>query len=191
MSWQAGVLANGIVAVAYLAASVVILFPVIRSKQVRTNPLALATAALLVTCAVHHGQHAVQMLLAVGPQMEAGLAPGSAWRWDMAVWDVVTAAVGACYWAQRRSDRSAVRDAQLFEDMKQRQRQALEINDNIVQGLTVAQISLDLAMTDRSEEAIHRTLASARAIITELIGEASEVGLGPGDLRRTKPAEVG
>ncbi len=39
--------------------------------------------------------------------------------------------------------RSVLRGAQLFEDMKVRERQALEINDNIVQGLSVAKYALD------------------------------------------------
>jgi hypothetical protein len=75
--------------------------------------------------------------------------------------------------------------------MKVRQRQALEINDNIVQGLTVAKYQLDRGKDEHTREAIEATLRKARALITELLGEReSEVGLGPGDLRRSSRAVV-
>jgi hypothetical protein len=79
----------------------------------------------------------------------------------------------------------------MFEDMKVRQRQALDVNDNIVQGLTVAKYELDRGDDDRSREAIEETLRKARVLITELLGERdSEVELGPGDLRRSQSAAV-
>jgi hypothetical protein len=75
--------------------------------------------------------------------------------------------------------------------MKVRERQALEINDNIVQGLSVATYALDQGQDKKSEEAVEDTLKKARTIITELLGEEdSEVELGPGELRRQRPATV-
>jgi hypothetical protein len=79
----------------------------------------------------------------------------------------------------------------MVEDLKVRQRQALEINDNIVQGLTVAKYELDRGQDQRSHAAIEETLLKARALITELLGErGTEVELGPGDLRRRASAAV-
>jgi hypothetical protein len=69
--------------------------------------------------------------------------------------------------------------------MKARQRQALEINDNIVQGLAVAKYQLDRGADDESREAIEETLHKARGLITDLLGD-----LGPGDLRRSERAAV-
>jgi signal transduction histidine kinase len=84
-----------------------------------------------------------------------------------------------------------MKGAKLFEDIKERQRQALEINDNIVQGLFVAQTALELNEREISEEALRSTLESARQIISDLLGEAnSEVALGPGELVRKQAAEV-
>jgi len=71
-----------------------------------------------------------------------------------------------------------------------RRRQALEINDNVVQGLTVAKYALDADDVDAAREAVARTLDSARNIIGGLLhAEAAGKALGPGDLVREKPAE--
>ena len=86
---------------------------------------------------------------------------------------------------------SVLRGAQLFEDMKVREHQALEINDNIVQGLSVAKYALDKGEDGQSKAAVEETLKKARSIITELLGEEdTEVALGPGELRRQRPATV-
>ena len=70
-----------------------------------------------------------------------------------------------------------------------RQRQALEINDNVVQGLAVAKYALDTGDDARAYEAVSRTLTSARGIITDLLnGAGGRTQLGPGDLVRDEPA---
>jgi signal transduction histidine kinase len=71
-----------------------------------------------------------------------------------------------------------------------RQRQALEINDTVVQGLAVAKYALDLGDGDRSREAVESTLVKARGIIADLLGEPGAL-LEPGDLVRAQPAAVG
>jgi signal transduction histidine kinase len=73
-----------------------------------------------------------------------------------------------------------------------RQRQALEINDNVVQGLTVAKYALDAGDPAHAKEAVERTLSSARHIVTELLNDEDETDLklGPGDLVRIEPATV-
>ncbi len=59
MSWQIRATANGIVAVSYLAIAWAIIAPLIRTDQVRQNRLGVATSAIFLTCAVHHGGHAL------------------------------------------------------------------------------------------------------------------------------------
>jgi signal transduction histidine kinase len=106
-------------------------------------------------------------------------------------WEVLTAAMGVYYWSLRRTYGALMKGAKLFDDMRERQRQALEINDNIVQGLFVAQTALALDEREVSEEALRSTLESARQIISDLLGEAnSDVALGPGELVRKQAAEV-
>ena len=75
------------------------------------------------------------------------------------------------------------------EDPREMQRRAIEINDDVVQGLTVASLALQLGHTDRARAAVDRALASSRTIISELIGEHGEANrLGPGDLVRREAA---
>lgn len=188
--WQIGAAANAVVAVAYVAISFVILGPLVREHQLRSNPLGTATAAIFFTCAVHHGSHAVHALLPiVGLEVHEGLAMREAFGWHTVAWDVFTAAIGVYYWTLRRTYAPLMRGAKLFEDLKDRQRRALEINDNIVQGLFVARTALALDEREISEEALRTTLDSARHIISDLLGEAgSELELGPGQLRRDRAA---
>ena len=90
MSWQIGMVCNAVIAVAYLLISLAIVVPLARSNQLRTNPLGAATAAIFFTCAVHHGSHAVHMLLpSLGVDDDQGLAMRAAWGWPLAIWDVV------------------------------------------------------------------------------------------------------
>jgi hypothetical protein len=71
------------------------------------------------------------------------------------------------------------------EDRRARERQALDIHDNIVQGLAEAQLAFDVGRPEQAREAVDRTLAAARRLITDLLGEpGSGTELGPGDLRR-------
>lgn len=68
-----------------------------------------------------------------------------------------------------------------------RRQQALEINDNIVQGLAVAKYSFDLDQIDRARDAVEGTLIAARSIISELI-EGEDAGFGGGSLTRDRAA---
>lgn len=193
MDWKLATGANLIIAVAYLGITFAILRPLFATDQWRTNRLGTATAAIFFTCAVHHGAHAVHMLVpAFGIEDPAGLALRQAFHWPVVVWDFVGAGVALYYWSLRRTYGALMHGAKLFDDMKERQRQALELNDNIVQGLVAAEMALRLDEKELGAEAIQGTLVKARAIITDLLGEAgSEVALGPGDLVRMGPATVG
>src|SRR4051812_41325011 len=136
MWWQIGLWANLIVAIAYIAIAYAIAKPLIDSGQLRTNALGAATAAIFLTCAVHHGGHTVHMLLPYfDAEQSKGLALRASYDWEAAIWDIITAAVGVYYWTLRRTYGSLMKGAQLFEDMRQREAQALELNDNVLQGL--------------------------------------------------------
>jgi len=69
--------------------------------------------------------------------------------------------------------------------MALRQRHALEVNDDIIQGLAVADLALNLEDYDKARESIAETLLAARRFVTDLLGEGGEViHISPGDLRR-------
>jgi CheY-like chemotaxis protein/PAS domain-containing protein len=72
-----------------------------------------------------------------------------------------------------------------------RRRQALEINDNVVQGLVAAVYALDIGEVEASMSYLDRTLSSARAMMDDLLDPLDGIGLQPGDLVRTSPAVIG
>lgn len=91
---------------------------------------------------------------------------------------------------RRDAERRAEEYNRRLYEIEIRRRQALEINDNVVQGLSVAKYALDTGEQDIAAAAITRTLGSARAIITDLLGEDEETRLRPGDLVRGAAARV-
>jgi hypothetical protein len=190
--WEMVTAENLVTAAAYLGISYLILSGLSSTNQLRTNKPGTATGLIFLTCAVHHGAHSIHMLAPlIALDKNHGLAMRAAWDWQTVVWDLLTAAVGVYYLTLRGSYVSVLRGAQMFEDLKVRQRQALEINDNIVQGLTVAQYHLERGKNQHSRAAIEETLRQAQRLITDLLGErGSEVELGPGDLKRTEKAQV-
>lgn len=183
---------NVVVVAAYLAISVSILRGLLRTGRWSSNPLALATSAIFFTCAVHHGSHPAHMLLPlIGIDSHHSMAMRDAFgTWHTTVWDVATAGVAVWYFGLRSRFPALVRGSVLFEDLRERERQALEIHDNIVQGLAEAQLAFDVGREQQARAAVDRTLAAARQLITELLGEpGSGIELGPGDLRRSTPAD--
>jgi PAS domain S-box-containing protein len=70
-----------------------------------------------------------------------------------------------------------------------RQRHALEVNDDIIQGLAVADLAINLEDYDKARQAIADTLMAARRFVTDLLGDDNTVAISPGDLRRRSTAE--
>ena len=190
--WQVGAVANAVVALAYFLIVGAIVRPLIKTKQLASNKLGVATAMIFLTCGVHHGTHSVHLVgPSIGYDERAGLALRDAFAWHNTMWDVVSAIVGAYYWSLRRIYGQLMHGAKLFEDLKERQRQALEINDDIVQGLTVAKMALELDEKQKTEEALEKSLAAASRIISGLLGQYGEENrLGPGRLVRDRAATL-
>jgi hypothetical protein len=192
MTWQIVTAANAVVAVVYFAIAQSVMSGLVRTGQLRTNKLGLATALIFLTCGIHHGTHALHMLVPVfGIHDAHALALRESWHWESALWDVLTAAVGLYYLSLRGSYASVLRGAQMFEDLKVRERQALEINDNIVQGLTVAKYAMDAGRDEQSRRAVEDSLRRAQEIIDGLLSDADGGGPTAGSLRRAAPAQIG
>ena len=123
MAWVIVAAANGLVMVAYLAIAWAIWRGLRTSGQVLGNRLGLATAGIFFTCAVHHGNHFVHLLL---PWADPGIHVGMAMRaafddpW-LATWDLLTAAVGIYYWTLRSRFPALVRGPAVFEDLRLRE----------------------------------------------------------------------
>lgn len=71
-----------------------------------------------------------------------------------------------------------------------RRRQALEINDNIVQRLVVAHYAFELGRTDEGKEATEAALKAAQKTVSDLVGEiTAEDPLGQAALTRHQAAD--
>jgi integral membrane sensor domain MASE1 len=93
----------------------------------------------------------------------------------------VTSLLLAAIWIERQRAEA--------ESAAVRRREALEINDNIVQGLAVAHYAVRSGRTDLAADAIENTLTGARAMISDLVGELpADVLARPGAVRRETPA---
>ena len=71
-----------------------------------------------------------------------------------------------------------------------RRRQALEINDNIVQQLVVAHYAFELGRTDEGIKASEAALKAAQRTVSDLVGEISAEDAGTTSLTRELPASV-
>lgn len=140
--------------------------------------------------AAHHG-----IVGALDPESvyNHGAALASPWKWALIHAFFVLSASFAYLVSWRMSEQERARAEEYSIQIHEggmRRRQALEINDNIVQGLAVAKYALDAGDHEKSYDAISRTLASARGIIGELLGDDARGALGPGDLVREKAADL-
>ncbi len=75
--------------------------------------------------------------------------------------------------------------AATLREAEARRRQALEINDNVVQGLTAAMYSMDQGDVEGSASYLERTLSAARKIMNDWLAPLGGKELRPGDLMRT------
>lgn len=190
MWWQVGLALNAIIAVAFLAVAYVLLTNAIKTHHVRNNPLGVATTVLYITCGGGHVVHTLQLLdVPLGFASAAGVAIQAEYENNPHMWiiDFLTAVAGVSYWLMRRRFPALVSGAAVYEDLRERQRRALEINDNVVQGLVRAKLALDMRHTEEGDQAVADTLGKARHIITDLLGK-EEVELG--SLRRTASAST-
>lgn len=87
--------------------------------------------------------------------------------------------------------RRAEETARALREMRSRQREAMELNDNIVQGLTIAAWSFELDDLEAARDAVDRTLAAARELINDILRQGTAEGVEAGDLVRERPAEFG
>jgi hypothetical protein len=189
--WMLGLGANGVIALAYFGIAATIFFGIARSRQWLQNPLALATGMIFLSCGVGHGVHFVHGLAVWSPTELAAqrLLFG---EWHVWLVDGITALIAVWYFTLRGRFPALVRGAALFEDMRVRQRQALEIHDNIVQGIVKAKLSAELGEMEATKRELDSTLLASRNIMSELLGEAGKTRpIRPGELARGSPGPGG
>jgi hypothetical protein len=170
--WMLGAVSNGVIAVAYFMISFVITRGLLKGGQLGSNRLGAATAAIFLSCAVHHGAHMVHMLMPyAGVDLHQGLAMREAWGPQLAFWDLFSAMIAIYYWTLRGGFGSVGASPQLFADQHEREQRALELNDAVLQGMVVARMAFDLNEPQRAMNALDGSIAAASKMITELIGD--------------------
>jgi diguanylate cyclase (GGDEF)-like protein len=119
VTWAVAGGLNALIAVCYVLISSLILLGLTRTQQLSTNPLAVATAAIFLTCAMHHGHHAVHLLTDLGGAVDPGeLAALRAvfGEWHTAAIDAVGAVVALTYLGLRRSYKALLNTPAMFDD---------------------------------------------------------------------------
>ena len=167
---------NAILVVIYGLVAISMISAIIDGRQLRTNPLLTATAAIFVTCTLGHGAHLMHALVAQPIFWGDEAAAADRVRAEFSdirllAWDGFTAAVAIVFYVLRNRFAVITRGAAFCEDLAKRESQALEMHDNIVQGLAQAKMALDMGHREEGYEAIESTLVAARRIMTEVLGK--------------------
>jgi hypothetical protein len=139
--------------------------------------------------ALHHG---VMGTVASDGVFNHSAAWHNPWKWAVihALFILGASAAYITGWRYTELERKRAEEygAQLAETVLL-QREAFEINDNIVQGLVALEAAMDFNDEQMARDALDSTLASARAIVSGLLRHAkSEGDFNPGDLRRDHPS---
>lgn len=182
--WHLALFANVAVTIAYAAIATRIFGAVHASGQWRTNPLAVATGAIFLTCAAGHAGHVEHMLLP-----STADAARAVWDWHFIAIDLATAAVGLRYWMLRSRFGALIRGVSLFEDVAARRREAFDIQDGVVQQLATAKMAFELGDQAAGMAALEAGLTASRGLVHD---RSSPAGIPtttrPGELRRKVPS---
>ncbi len=146
--WMLGAASNGVIAISYFMISFTITRGLLKSGQLSTNRLGAATARDLPQLRRAprgaHGAHAdaVHRRRPRGRGWRCARPGVRSWRSGTCV----SAFIGVYYWTLRGGFGSvgASTSPQLFEDQREREQRALELNDAVLQGMVVARMALDL-----------------------------------------------
>ncbi|HWC13365.1 MAG TPA: hypothetical protein VG929_02075 [Actinomycetota bacterium] len=91
---------------------------------------------------------------------------------------------GLTVWKQNEVLRNSYQStARRLAEAETRQRDALDLNDNVLQNLAAAEYAFELGMTDRGRESLQKSLAETHKIVSELLA-ANHTRVAPGDLVR-------
>jgi len=115
MGWQAVVVLNFIIAACYVVIAGLIAQGLVRTRQVFTNPLALATAAIFTTCAIHHAHHSLHLLLGAGAE-DLVTVRAVFGEWHSVLIDALGALIAVTYLGLRRTYKALLNTPAMFED---------------------------------------------------------------------------
>lgn len=108
------VVLNAVIVAAYLAIASLIFQGLVTTRQLRSNRLAVATGVIFLTCAVHHGHHALHLV--VGSPEELSVVRASFGTWHGMGVEVAGALIAVVYLALRHSYGTLLSTPAMFED---------------------------------------------------------------------------
>lgn len=136
--------------------------------------------------------HPTQRAMAAGRDLRARHRDGTEFPVDIALAPIDADGVPAV--AAFVRDATARHDAEehrrRLRDAERAREQALELNDNVVQGLTASVWLMEMADLPEALAAARRTLDSARGMMRDLLDHAP-AALGPGALQRSAAVPAG
>lgn len=136
--------------------------------------------------------HPTQRAMAAGQDLRARHRDGTEFPVDIALAPIEADGIPAV--AAFVRDATARHDAEQhrrrLRDAEQAREQALELNDNVVQGLTASVWLMEMADLPEALAAARRTLESARGMMRDLL-EHAPTALGPGALQRSAAVPTG
>jgi signal transduction histidine kinase len=92
---------------------------------------------------------------------------------------------GLTVWKQNEVLRNSYQNAaRKLAEAETRQREALDLNDNVLQNLAAAEYAFELGMPERGRDSLKRSLSETQKIVTELL-KASHEDVAAGDLVHT------
>ena len=94
---------------------------------------------------------------------------------------------GLTVWKQNEALRNSYQSAaRKLAEAETRQRDALDLNDNVLQNLAAAEYAFELGMPERGRDSLKRSLVETQKIVAELL-QASHQDVSAGDLVRGVP----
>lgn len=115
-----------------------------------------------------------------------GLANPVKWAVIHGVFLLGASIAGLTVWKQNERLRASYQEAaRQLAEAETRQRDALDLNDNVLQNLAVAEYSFELGMVDKGRTALKRSMAETQKIVSELVA-TSMPDVAPGDLVRSE-----
>lgn len=185
--WMLAAGANAFMVLIYAWIATIMIRGIQDGHQWRSNPIAVATAGVFVSCTIGHGLHLAHVLppLSLLQPAEAAAARAMFADWRLIAWDGFTAATAIGYWFLRGRLVAVYAGASLGEDFQERERQAALIHERVVTGLDRAQAQFDAGDRAAGMETLARTLEEGKGVITTLLGKPGvRPPVRPGDLRR-------
>lgn len=166
-AWQLATVANLVTAVAYLGISGLIVRGLLQTRQVHRNPLALATAAIFLTCAGHHGAHGLMLAGVTGHGMgHDGMSATMAMRghlgWGLSLWDAAGGVIAVTYLSLRQGFGVLLQGPAMFSDRvaEEAHRRALDAIDRIAEAVATFDPDGRLEHTNAAADACFATLAA-------------------------------